>query len=230
MCQVSTEEWRGISGGASFCQVSVGCGVYLDFPSKRDRVNTLAHFSHQTQLPPACLNFVEQVDSVSVALSGWPALMEAYANIYAMHPYDLHEANMLVYRMNGAYCESVQSLRKDTPKLDYELVVLRNYTELSRLHESDAIEGGVYNAVPKYWYDATDYPNYSVSQLRAVFAIKQTWNKARFCVTYGFPAGAEFLRTRAERQGALSGGGTEYIYLHNVPLERLSLVQSIETA
>jgi hypothetical protein len=155
-----------------------------------------------------------------------PVLYRAYSDVLRLHPYDLDAQADTVRNINEAYDYAIANLADTTNlKVDYDLVVLRNYQTLSRIQTSPDLPLG---RVPRYWFDPADLAEgaprpdrsgtgieFDVTGTMGVLAIEESWTQAttRYLVEAGFPAGSMFLRTKVEAQTTTTGGGIEYIYL-----------------
>jgi len=216
---ISIAKWDRIIDGATLDQGS----LTFDSPAHRSRV--FLELARRWPLPPQCMVFkykclLNRTEKILVYLYKRAVLLRAYIALYDLFSYDMEELDRHVSLLNAAYDKSIESFDHKAPKIDYELVVLSNMQNMSRLHETCELDPSA-STVPTYWFDGTEYKNKSVGELRSIFAIKDEWNKASYLITYQFPAGAMFLRTRVESQGFLYGGAEEYIYLHNMSTGRV---------
>lgn len=156
-----------------------------------------------------------------------PVLYRAYSEVLRLYPYDLEAQATLVGHLNEAYDYAIANLANNANlKVDYDLVVLRNYQTLSRIQTSPELSSA---GVPRYWFDPADLAEgaprpdrsgtgveFDVAGAMGALAIEESWSpstKTRYLVEAGFPAGSVFLRTTVEAQATTPGGGIEYIYL-----------------
>jgi len=85
-----------------------------------------------------------------------PALGDAYSAIHSQFPYDKNELARYVDLVNEAYLKSINSIDGSTMKLDYDLEILPNYREFSRLNEQPELDFHE-PTLPYYWFDHPGY-------------------------------------------------------------------------
>jgi hypothetical protein len=170
-------------------------------------------------IPACCLRFAEYPYRTDVSLCGKVILIEAYVAIYNAYPYDWDTMFTLMEKVNFAHDLSFRPFLHKELKVDYQLVILRNYRQFSRLNETAHIDY-TKRFLPHFWFDSMDFTDTPLDELMDKLAIEEKWQSTpvedRYIVTFGFPAGAMFLCTTTVKQETKNGGGIEYIYLHNL--------------
>lgn len=217
--RISTQEWSDIFGES--CEMMDGPlreqNFGNQFPSKFASVYGIPH----------TLCFIERVLGTYIISVTNPVLLKLYQDVVYAHPYDVETFVDICDRIVDANNESAASLHYKYIKSDYELVTLQNYTEFSHVRDGDTLDFG--RPLPRYWFDPLDCEfDITEHSLRDYFALSDfTHPKLTHIIVCGFPAGALFLRCRAESQRSGGGGGIEYLYLRNVS-QRVQVVRTIE--
>lgn len=167
-------------------------------------------------IPIICFDHIYKHNTRGIigrTLGIYTLLALVYETIVDLYPYDVEQQTKLVILVNEVYDRSIASFDNAHLKVDYELVVLRNYQEFRRIQETSNV-----HSKSLYWFDNSHTKTVDAKGVMDLLAIERSWAKdptsnVRYLVTCGFPAGTMFLKTTVEAQATTRGGGIEYLHL-----------------